>query len=151
MIRVAVEDEVETIRALVREAYEKYVERIDREPAPMTADFDALVTAGQVDVMELDQVIVGVLVSYQEDHYYFVDNVAVSPSFQGKGQGRVLLEYAEGKARSLGLGEMRLYTNAAMHENISYYPRLGYEEAGRDGEGGLRRVHFVKWLGDPND
>ena len=53
MIRVAVKGEVETLRVLVREARAKYVERIDREPAPMTAGYNTLVTAGQVEVLEI--------------------------------------------------------------------------------------------------
>lgn len=147
-IRAATAAHVESIRACVREAYDLYVERMDQEPAPMAADYAEVVAAGQVDVLELEGAIVGVLVSFQKEDHYFVENVAVSPSLQGTGQGRALLDFAEEKARALGLKEMGLYTHASMHENISYYPRLGYEEVGRHEEDGFERVFFVKRLVD---
>ncbi len=151
MIRAGVAADVESIRACVREAYDLYVERMDTEPTPMTADYVSLVEAGQVDVLELENAILGVLVSFPKEDHYFVENVAVSPSLQGKGQGRALLDFAEEKVRVLGLDEIRLYTNAAMHENITYYPRLGYEEVGRHNEDGFQRVFFMKRLGEPPD
>ena len=36
----------------------------------------------------------------------------------------MLLDRAEGDAAELGLTEIRLYTNEAMTENLSYYPRM---------------------------
>jgi hypothetical protein len=51
---------------------------------------------------------------------------------------------AEDRARSLGLGEIRLHTDEAMTENLSYYPRRGYAETHRAGQDGFRRVFFRK-------
>jgi hypothetical protein len=39
---------------------------------------------------------------------------------------------------------VRLYTNAAMEENLVLYPRLGYREVGRRRDGGFDRVFFTK-------
>ncbi len=33
-----------------------------------------------------------------------------------------------------------------MHENLRFYPRLGYREVGRRLEDGFRRVYFSKQL-----
>nr|WP_234901471.1 hypothetical protein [Mycolicibacterium fluoranthenivorans] len=55
-----------------------------------------------------------------------------------------MLERAESDARELGLTEVRLYTNEAMSENLTYYPRRGYQETGRRTEDGYRRVYFRK-------
>ena len=41
---------------------------------------------------------------------------------------------------------MRLYTNERMVENIAHYPRLGYEETGREPVGGTALVHMAKTL-----
>jgi GNAT superfamily N-acetyltransferase len=79
--------------------------------------------------------------------HLLVENVAVDPSRQGGGIGRFLMAFAETYARERGLGELRLYTNEAMHENLRFYPRLGYREDGRRLEDGFRRVYFVKRLG----
>ena len=43
---------------------------------------------------------------------------------------------------SPGLGEIRLYTNEAMTENLSYHPRRGYAQTHRAGQHGFRRVYL---------
>ena len=53
---------------------------------------------------------------------------------------------AEDHARSLHLGEVRLYTNEAMTESLSYYPRHGYAETDRAEQDGFRHVYFRKPL-----
>jgi ribosomal protein S18 acetylase RimI-like enzyme len=72
--------------------------------------------------------------------------VAVLPAAQGRGIGGRLLGLAEQHARSLGLGEIRLYTNEAMTENLAYYRRHGYTETHRAEQDGFRRVFFRKLL-----
>jgi hypothetical protein len=58
----------------------------------------------------------------------------------------MLLEFAEDAARVAGFGAIRLYTNAAMAENIALYLRIGYRETHRGEEKGLRRVYMRKPL-----
>jgi hypothetical protein len=60
--------------------------------------------------------------------------------------GARLLALAEEYARSLGLPEVRLYTNQAMIENLVYYSRHGYIETHRAQQDGFRRVFFRKRL-----
>jgi GNAT superfamily N-acetyltransferase len=137
---------VDAIRRLVRAAYARYVPRIGREPAPMTADYEELVAAGEVTVALEDDVIVGVLVLRPTGVALLVENVAVAPAAQGRGIGRALLAHAEAQARELGLGKVALYTNAKMAENLSFYPALGYVEVDRRSEHGFERVFFEKTL-----
>jgi GNAT superfamily N-acetyltransferase len=59
------------------------------------------------------------------DHL-LIENVAVAPPFQGRGYGRLLLAHAERLASSLGLPELKLYTNKRFVTNIDFYRRLGY-------------------------
>jgi hypothetical protein len=59
------------------------------------------------------------------DHL-LIQNVAVSPDFQGRGFGRQLLTHAEQLAASLGHDEIRLYTNKLFAANLVLYGRLGY-------------------------
>jgi hypothetical protein len=56
------------------------------------------------------------------------------------------MQLAEDEARRHGLPEVRLYTNAAMTENVSYYARQGYRETHRAVDEGFDRVFFVKEL-----
>jgi N-acetylglutamate synthase-like GNAT family acetyltransferase len=132
------------VTGVVRAAYVHYVSRIGRIPAPMSADYAALIEAGSVWVAERAGEIVGVLVlSAQADHL-LIENIAVSPGAQGAGIGTGLLDLAERHAVALGLGEIRLYTNEAMTENLAYYPRRGFVETHRATEHGFRRVFFGK-------
>jgi ribosomal protein S18 acetylase RimI-like enzyme len=63
---------------------------------------------------------------------------------QGRGVGRALIDHAVREARRHGLPALRLYTNAAMHENLAMYERMGFVETHRATEHGLDRV-FMRW------
>lgn len=143
-VRPTTTEDVATVEYIVAAAYVGYVDRIGREPAPMTADYHALL--GQTAVLIDDGTVVGVIVTLAEDDHLLIENVAVAPEHQGRGYGRALLDHAETRARGLRLTEARLYTNAAMTENLEFYPRLGYVEISRRTEDGFDRVYFVKEL-----
>ena len=53
---------------------------------------------------------------------------------------------AETYAVERSVGELRLYTNAAMAENLTFYRRLGYRETDRRTDAGFERVFFSKRL-----
>jgi ribosomal protein S18 acetylase RimI-like enzyme len=88
----------------------------------------------------------GALVTEVHADHLLLETVAVAPGAQGSGYGRMLLDRAEDDAAELGLPEIRLYTNEAMTENLTFYPRHGYRETGRGTEDGFRRVYFSKML-----
>ena len=132
------------IRALVERAYALYVPRIGRRPAPMDADYAAHVADGEVAVLDEDGAIAGVVVWRPERDHGFIDNVAVDPARQGRGIGRLLIAYVEGEAARRGLGELRLYTNAKMTENLALYPKIGWTEYEHRVEDGFDRVFFRK-------
>lgn len=147
-IRAATPDDAVVVGRIVAEAYAPYLPRIGREPAPMAVDYRLLIeTTDQVWVVaDAHDTPVGVVVTVIGSDHVQVDNVAVARSAQGRGLGRQLLEYAEGQARERGLLQIRLYTNAAMTENLAIYPRLGYVEVDRRTEDGFDRVYFRKNL-----
>jgi ribosomal protein S18 acetylase RimI-like enzyme len=144
--RVAVPGDREAVERLVEAAYGGYVERIGRRPAPMDADYAALIAAGRVTVAERDGTVAGILVLVPMGDHLLVENVAVDPEAQHSGIGRRLMAHAEAEARALGLAELRLYTNEKMVENIEWYPRLGYRETERRAESGFARVFFAKLI-----
>jgi GNAT superfamily N-acetyltransferase len=118
-----------------------------REPAPMTADYEALIGRHEVWVACEDDTLEGVLVLHVAGQdALLLENVAVTPAKQGRGIGRALLGFAEQYARDLGLSEIVLYTNELMTENLRLYPRLGYVETDRRVEDGYSRVYFRKAL-----
>ena len=147
MIRPARADDAPDIAAIAGRAYAGYVERIGRRPAPMDADYEALVAAGRVFVCDAGGAVAAFVVLVPRDDHLLVENVGVDPERQGRGLGRSLLAFAEAEARRLGLDVLRLYTNEAMVENIALYRRLGWQETARRSDGGFARVFFERLLG----
>jgi N-acetylglutamate synthase-like GNAT family acetyltransferase len=155
-IRRATTADLTEIRRVINNAYSKYIERIGRPPAPMTTDYAAALEHSRMWVLEDGDAIVGTLVTEDREDHLLLETIAVAPGAQGSGYGRLLLERAERDAAELGVTEVRLYTNEAMTENLSFYPRHGYHETGRAVQDGFRRVFFSKAVGnddvgDPRD
>jgi N-acetylglutamate synthase-like GNAT family acetyltransferase len=145
-IRRAEPRDVPAIERIVEHAYEGYVQRIGRRPSPMDQDYAERVREARTFVWD-EGGVRGVLVLVAASDHLLIENVAVDPLAQHRGIGRGLLEHAEREAVALGLDELRLYTNAAMTENLALYPRLAYREDERRSEGGFERVYFSKRLG----
>ena len=145
-MRPAQPADAEILRRCARAAYEIYVPRMDREPAPMLADYEGLVAAGNLFVLEHDGKIAGFIVLFPKNGDLFIENLAIWPDLQGRRLGRFLMAFAEEEARRLGLGRLRLYTNEVMTENFPFYRRLGFSEEGLVVEDGYRRMYFSKML-----
>jgi GNAT superfamily N-acetyltransferase len=129
-------------------AFEHYVERIGKQPAPMLLDFAAEIEANHVWVAEEEMRVVGAIVQYETESGFYIDTVAALPSEQGKGVGRALLTFAEEEARRRGYNSIYLCTNSKMTENQVLYPRIGYVEYERKYEAGYDRVFYSKALVD---
>lgn len=114
-----------------RAAYRKYLARLGYEPKPMAADYRALAVDYALWVLSDNSACRGVLVLKDEADHLLIYSVAIDPAWQGRGLGRRLMAFAEDEARRRGLPELRLYTNAAMHENVAFYAALGYRETAR--------------------
>ena len=137
--------DVGSVRDLVRAAYAKWVPLIGREPRPMTASYEHAVVDHIIDLYEEGNRPVALIEMIPEGSCLLIENVAVLPEHQHKGIGESLLQHAETLARSLGLAELRLYTNAAFGANIAFYARRGYEEFQREPlAAGGELVHMKK-------
>lgn len=144
-VRLATPADLPAIQAVVGAAYARYLDRMDRPPAPMLADYAAGVESGQLWVT--GDPVTGLIELAQHGDRLHVGNVAVHPSAQGTGLGRRLMEFAEEQARQRGLSRLDLYTNEVMTENQAIYARLGYRETARRTEDGYQRVYLEKDLG----
>lgn len=60
-------------------------------------------------------------------------NIAVDPSFGGRGIGKQLIETAVAAARAAGARRIDLATHVDMPENVALYTHLGWRETGRSG------------------
>ncbi|MGW4032205.1 GNAT family N-acetyltransferase [Streptomyces sp. NPDC004838] len=140
--RPAAPADVLLVKCVTDAAYHHYIDRIGVVPAPMKADHAADVAAGRVFVA--GDPVRGVLVLVPHRDHLFLKSIAVHPDAWGTGLGRALLALAEKRARDLGLGEIRLYTNTLMWESQNMYARYGYEMEARRVDGRYHRIHYRK-------
>ena len=91
------------VRQLTRDAYAKWVPLLGREPKPMTADYDEAVQRHQIDLLYVGPDLAALIELIRQPDHLLIENVAVSPRFQGRGLGRSLLAHAEVVAASMGL------------------------------------------------
>ena len=126
MLRQAVAADASAVRELTRDAYAKWVPLIGREPKPMTADYDAAIRNHRIDLLYLEGELAALIETIPEADHLLIENIAVSPAYQGRGLGRRLVAHAEELAASHGHAEIRLYTNKMFAENVALYRKLGY-------------------------
>ncbi|MEV7690440.1 GNAT family N-acetyltransferase [Streptomyces bungoensis] len=143
-IRPAGAADVPAVKAVTDAAYHPYIARIGVVPQPMEADHAANVAAGKVFVT--GDPVAGLVVLEAFPGHLFLDSIAVHPDVHGQGVGRRLLDFVDTHARALGLGEVRLYTNALMWENQEIYPKYGYDVVERRVDGPYDRIHYRKVL-----
>ena len=86
-IRLAAEADAPVLARIAVAAYQHYVPRIGRPPAPMTADYPAAVRRGQAWVAAVDGEVAGFIILIPQPGYLLLENVAVLPAAQGRGIG----------------------------------------------------------------
>jgi N-acetylglutamate synthase-like GNAT family acetyltransferase len=146
VIRLARQEDATAISALVDAAFVIYVPRTGGKPLPMLDDYPALISQGVVHILEEAGELAGVVVLIPEDGAMLLHCVAVRPNAQGQGLGRLLLTFAERKAREAGFDVIRLITNPAMFENLAIYKHYGYAETHRGEVKGRPAVYMAKQL-----
>lgn len=144
-IRPATPDDIPALAQIAVLAYEPYVARMGREPAPMRPDFAGHVAKDTVFVCDEGAVkAYAVIVASQNEP--LLDNIAVDPKAQGERLGSKLLAHVEKHLREKGHDAYTLYTNVHMTENIAWYRRAGFIETRRGSQDGFDRVFFRKVL-----
>jgi N-acetylglutamate synthase-like GNAT family acetyltransferase len=126
--RRATSADAAAVREITRAAYAKWIPVIGREPKPMTANYEQVVTEHVIDLLEEGGRPIALIEMIPQPSHLLIENVAVLPDRHGEGIGGSLLKRADAVARSLGLSELRLYTNALFSANISFHARRGFGE-----------------------
>jgi ribosomal protein S18 acetylase RimI-like enzyme len=144
VIRLARPEEVNTVTGITDAAYEHYIPRLGRKPQPMLTDYNPMIAAHEVWLLEFQYQPVGVLVLMDKQDHLLIYNIAIHPSHQKRGLGRRLLLWAEEQTKQTGYSCVRLYTNSLMTENIGIYTNFGYHETRREPYLNLTIVHMEK-------
>ena len=110
----------------------------------MQANFVQQLKTHTIDVYVHQGVVAGYVVYQQQGQKMMLENVAVHPSYAGNGFGRELVTHVEQTAAAQNIPSVFLYTNEAMTENLTMYPKWGYAETHRILEAGFNRVYFEK-------
>ena len=147
-IRKAAANDLSKIEQIARTAYQKYVSKIGKEPAPMLADFSAHLNDDTIFVVEDEraQEIIAYAVIVVKEGQFWLENIAVAPAHSAQGVGTDLIHFVEGFIADFA-DAYYLYTNIKMIENIDWYQRIGFTEIKRMTEDGFERVYFCKKLG----
>ncbi len=127
-LRRATSADAAAVRALTRAAYAKWIAVIGREPLPMQVDYERAVVDHMIDLYEDYGQLCGLVEMVPGTTQLGIDNLCVHPDKQGKGIGSGLVTHAEGVTRSMGLTELRLFTNASFASNIAFYKKRGFVE-----------------------
>lgn len=143
-IRQAGEADLPVVREIVTAAYDRYLARMDRPPAPMLRDYAPTVEAGTLWVA--GEPVTGLISLIPGGDSLLIENLAVRPEAQGTGVGRALMDFAELRAGQLELTRLTLYTHVVMTENQAIYAHLGYTEVERRTADGYHRVYMEKLL-----
>ncbi|MBL8696777.1 MAG: GNAT family N-acetyltransferase [Alphaproteobacteria bacterium] len=145
--RRATRADVAALNLLAGEAYAVYLPILGRAPQPMATDWAEILDRMETWVLEdTAGTPLGSLALELESHHLVIWSVAVAPAVQGRGLGRELMRFAEGRARALGRPTLRLFTNARMTRNLALYGRLGYVETHRETLPDRVLVHMAKTL-----
>jgi len=146
VIREATPADLYAIETIAKRAFSPFVATIGKKPAPMIADFSALIDKGLVEVSVSTSGIKAYCISYPKGTGWHIENLAVSPDHHGSGEGRGLVADVEARAAAQGFETIDLYTNVAMEGAIAFYRTLGYVELYRTEEDGFQRAYFKKNL-----
>ena len=131
---------------VAQKAYDIYLDRMDKKPAPMLADFHQHISEDIVFIAkDRKGRIAGYVVLQQIDQQWWLDNIATHPDYQGQGIGTRLRIEAE-QYCALLTDTLQLYTNIVMVENVRWYERAGYVMTKQALVNGYERFYFKKRL-----
>lgn len=88
--------------------------------------------------------LVGCVFLKPEETSLYIGKLAVHPSVQGKGIGRLLLARAEATARELALSSLRLETRVELTENHRLFAAWGFGKTAENRHAGYDRTTSIE-------
>ena len=143
LFRKAVVEDHKIIISIALKAYEKYVERMGKEPAPMRP---IIQKQDVVFVCEDNKQVIAFAILVKVNDQITLDSIAVDPSHQKKGIGVNFIKFIEQYLIEQKFNKYQLYTNEKMFENIDWYQKIGFKIFKKVTEKGYNRIYFEKEL-----
>ena len=143
VFRSAAKSDHLAINAIALKAYEKYVERMGKEPAPMRP---IIQKEDVVFVCEDNKQVIAFAILVKVNDQITLDSIAVDPSHQKKGIGNNFIKFIEEYLMEQKVNKYQLYTNEMMFENIDWYQKIGFKIFKKVTEKGFNRIYFEKQL-----
>ena len=131
------------IITIAQKAYEKYVERMGKEPAPMRP---VIQKEDVVFVCEDNKQVIAFAILVKINDQIILDSIAVDPPHQKKGIGNNFIKFIEEYLMEQKVNKYQLYTNEKMFENIDWYQKIGFKIFKKVSEKGFNRIYFEKEL-----
>ena len=138
IVRRATADDVARLTAVMAAAYAPF--RSLGLP-PVTEGIGDDIRDHNVWVAEVDGLVQGGIVLVLGRHAH-IANLAVHPDAGGQGIGKALIGMASEAAAAAGHDMIKLATHAQMTQTQAFYRKLGWKEAGREGN----KVYFQQQL-----
>jgi N-acetylglutamate synthase-like GNAT family acetyltransferase len=143
LFRIANLEDHKIIMAIAQKAYEKYIERMGKEPAPMRP---VIQKEDVVFVYEDNKQVIAFAILVKINDQIILDSIAVDPSHQKKGIGNNFIKFIEQYLMEQKVNKYQLYTNEKMFENIDWYQKIGFKIFKKVTEKGFNRIYFEKQL-----
>ena len=143
VFRRAVVEDYKLINTIALKAYEKYVERMGKEPVPMRPSIQK---EDVVFVCEDNKQIIAFAILVKINDQIILESIAVDPLHQKKGIGNNFIKYIEQYLIKQKINKYQLYTNEKMFENIDWYQKIGFKIFKKVTEKGFNRIYFEKQL-----
>ena len=143
LFRKAKLEDHKIIMAIAQKAYEKYIERMGKEPAPMRP---VIQKEDMVFICEDNKQVIAFAILVKINDQIILDSIAVDTPHQKKGIGNNFIKFIEQYLIKQKVNKYQLYTNEMMFENIDWYQKIGYKIFKKVTEKGFNRIYFEKEL-----
>lgn len=128
ILRRAAPGDSAALARLAQAAYGPYVPILNAVPRPAEANYDQIAVEDEVWITgRCEHPIASLVLRIKTDHL-LIWSIAVNPTHQKQGLGKLLLNFSLQRARQENLCEVRLVTNALMTHNRAWYARNGFAE-----------------------
>ena len=140
--------DADAVKLCCDKAFEEYISVIGKCPAPMYYDYNEEIENHIVFIVLKDNETVGfsIIKDEDEEHYMWLDVLAVNPEYSGMGIGRELIAFSERYIFQCGKHECRLYTNTKFYRTVKIYLKYGFEIYNTVFENGYERFYMKKSL-----